>query len=858
MLHGPVFEFIASTMKPLHFLFKALLVFTSTAALAQTPAETSTFNAQATSIVSGNLTLVNQNYSGYTGGSSDRASFMAAGGMSSFVNILNQNVEFRINVPSVHRHRILSGGYLNQHQTGTTNGCLCPDNRNAKEAALINWPKNRYEQLSPYIKPKYGSMGIAGSTLMGASSYGDDIYILDENKLKGRLTYTLADSLGIGSQYFNYQNPLFIPYEFPELVLQLLSKSTPANAGAQIYANGYTEIQIWGVLRMDSLKEFRFSQSPPDDNLATYLLQNGIRIRKVVCTGRAIGDESCLKDYIAPTVGKLLSLLKAGDEAGAVKEVQTVISTGVNPSTVYSALESSKKDWFLTQISALTDIKSQKPENWFSFIELIKKDGKNTKALVDLLIDSGDAEQVVRHWLAKKMPESDLPTRISQKLISYNLDPALIQQINKQLPTLAKALQKQVENLLTTLDFKKVDALSSSILFSYMPAAIPDSAVAQAVMARIAKKENPFTLFSLVRPEIKGAVLKNIGSCLSSDSCAIPQGASGTYLALAYAEILKTDADGAFPKKLWLQYFSELSNSKTFKNLPSITDMAGFSRERKNAPQRFYRDLLAALDAATKAPAIVPFEVILDMQKDRAGISNDLLQALSKKLQQIPHQSLFFTDAGMTAPAVPTFYYIAQIRDEHIKMPEDLYPISLMIARLAERSTNDVNTNTYRLALTNLRQMFTSAKDTRAHIDETFDAIDEVVAPQYRYIFRQMRHQMDFQFKQSLPNFMAGVEKDLKGWSKMTAEEKDLYVKGLDIVPLLVLEQMKDNKITKDYLKTVNAYLASDEFKKFEQSEAFKKFTADRAGWSNYYADRRIDNKVDDFKAKLAAMTKAM
>lgn len=834
-----------------------LFLFCSSLSYGQSRSEIDAINTQAISILSENLKQIMGSYSAYSGGYTNREHFMKNKSMQDYKNIIDQNVEFRINVPNKYRNLILDKGYLNQHQTGTTNGCLCTSNRNSKEAAMVSWPGGKYGELSSYIKPKYGSMGIAGVNLYGVVQYGDDVYILDESKLKNRISYTLADSLGITKDHFNNQNPLFIPFEFKELLLGKLAKSSLSNAGSQIYMNSYTEIQIWGVLRLEHLKEFRFTKTPPDDAISAFLLQNGIRIRQIICSGDKIGDESCLKDYLSPTISSLIGALKKNDESVAQKEAQSIIDTGVNLLTVYSSLPKERKTWFLSELQKSKNLKNQKIDSWFTFLKHLQNEKVDTNSLKNLILSFGDAEKIISYYIDHKLSEKDLDVAFAERLILSELSLDIIKKMSDLMPEFSKIIQKNIEQKLTVASTDGLRKVSSSVLFSFLSAKVSAQQVALIFMERIFKNENPFTILSFMPIEARAALLKNLGQCISKNTCPIAKGFSGTFLALFYSEILKETPTAVYAEYLWLQYFSELADEKTYKNQPSIVDIVNYSREKKNSAQRFYVDLLEALKAQPK-PFINPLEVAVEIEKDRKELKSDLIADLGKIITAMPNRAVIFPEAGLKAPIIPTYYYVIQIRGGHLKTSPDIYPLDSVLAKLVERSIKDINTNTYRLISNNIVQVFQNQKDLKSQWDETYASIDEVVPSFYRYILMQTHYRLTQIIQKDSGEYQSLLEADLNNWFGLSEEQRQIYIEGLDVVPLLIIEKIGNVKITKDYLERTKTYLNSPEYLKLSNSEDFLKFVADRKSWSNIFNNKTIANTVDEFNKKFLQMSSAL
>lgn len=851
----------------------SLLVSTfSPFAFAQSAHEIADFNKQGVEIVKNNLNFLHRNYSGYSKGFANRAQFLAHSPMpgttiEDYFKLLKMHVEFRINIPSTLRNAFLEKGYLNQHQTGTTRGCLCPERRNQAEALLTGLPLASYSAMSAFVKPKYGSMGISGTQLFAANRYGDDVLVLRPEKILGRITYTPTDSLGIGSTFFNNQNPMFIPFEFPEIVLNQLSSKKLELAGSQIYANQYTEIQVWGVVNLDTVKEFRFSQLPPSDEFVVALFQNGIRIRKIICQGKQIGDESCLEDYLPPTAFAILKSLEEKNEAKAATELVKAIESGISPRSIFKMLPAAYQKWFVQQLIQIRGLKNQKIEDWITAIEELKVQKSDEVRLIKNFFENGDAISLLRYWVRKGKPSQDIPVANLDRVLSTPLTPEDIQLISGSFPVLNRRLQDQVAQLLNSPSIDAFKDVSTPAVFAFFPEKGALVKVSQLFLDRVSRGESPFEIANSIPSGIKPQVMQSLGECLSNPSCRLPSGSSGPLLAFYYSEIFKYSK---LPSStyLWKFYFQEIEHKDSFKQ-PTFNDIVNLIQARKVPLNRLFEDLDVSLKEATTAPALVPFEVAIQLAKEKENLSSRLVSSLAEKLAKLPFRAVYFPEAGMGAPAVSSYYYLDQLARDRIILPE-FYPVWLFFQRIIERALQDPNTNVYRLGQSNTFSFFLNSK-YQDDAEKTFAQIKNILPPHYKYIFLQtelalkaIKENSDLketrakaieggpsELKRSTHE---GIVKMLKNWSRLSEDERNIFVKSLDVVPLLILEQIAIQTITRDYLARVKKYIESPEYRSLMDSSEVKKFSTDRGTWFNVFENRRVPNKIEDFHAKFQQM----
>jgi hypothetical protein len=154
---------------------------------------------------------------------------------------------------------VLSGGFLNQHVTGTSRMTLDPSLRaNAEDQlAQLSIANGRWGKDLPenWVRPKYAILELNADRDLGVrtagysgSSYGEVIAVL-KDEVKYRSTWTPEDSLnirqGAGNTFFA-RDPEFVK----------IGDSTH-----------YYEAQIWGELDLRDVKEFRVPKDFPEEKL---------------------------------------------------------------------------------------------------------------------------------------------------------------------------------------------------------------------------------------------------------------------------------------------------------------------------------------------------------------------------------------------------------------------------------------------------------------------------------------------------------------------------------------------------------------------------------------------------------------
>lgn len=832
-------------MKICHIILVLNLI--STWSFSQSAHEIPNINQQAKDIVQSNLSYIKRNYHGYSGGFRTEASFYSQSSREpivNFLNILNNHREFRINVPSRHRMGILNKGYLNQHQTSSSSGCLCPDSRNAKEAAMINWPKSRYSILNNYVKPKYGSMGILGQTMKAASHYGDDVYILDENKISGRVTYTLADSLGISSSYFNGQSPIFIPVEFQELLLGKLMKNRLNQIGNQIYANSYTEIQIWGALKMNSLKEFRFTSNPPNQKLTSYLVDNNVRIRQIICSSSKVGDEGCLKDYAIPSVIQIENFLKAKKYNQAKQKLTELVTSGYKLSLLYRRLKSSHQKWMRTIIKDLTDLGEQSPEAWIGYTkELTEKGLMSQKDAYRKFALYGNLKAFITYVLVNNISEKELDLKTLSKAVNFALDEKSISSIKQHYPQLTAILKNRIKSFIVNGQNQSLNKITSQNLIAFAPKNY-ETAIGRILLGKIKKGVDPYQFMKIMDQKLKDNFLKGIENCLNTLKCISNKETSYGLITTAYKEDLNFNAQNALKK-----YFKEIVSIQTFGKQGTLVDMINSIRKKEDSLDRFYQDISSTIKSLKYKLGISPYETAIELEKDKDRIGQHTFDELASDLKKTPHQAIFFKEKGMGGPVTPTYYHMEQIRKGTVTLP-DIYPLDIFIQRMIQRAKSDPNTQLYRLFLSNLPEIFIRQKQYKDIMYNIFDEVLKNAPSHYKYTIMQSKSYADFKVNRK-DDVLQLVKDKLYNWDNLAQSEKNIFLESLDVAPLYLLESKNDRRLNQSFINDMDKYLSSREFSQFKKTQSYKEWEKERDVFPrNYFYGKIVSNKISDFLEK--------
>ncbi len=216
--------------------------------------------------------------------------------------ILDENIEFTMNVNHDLRNSIKENGFLNQFTSKGSDGVYDPEGRVRSEAALLGIRRDEYEEISPLVRPKYASLGAGEGSVFKKDysnvQYGQDVFLFKKDAIKDRVTFTLKDSYELGYMVSRglerSWSTQFIPWEnrgliIPTLIEQLEKKTPILETGYQSKLENFKikastfdqlppEIQIWGPLTMDEVESFIFLEKVPSGKFLQMLEDKNIKI----------------------------------------------------------------------------------------------------------------------------------------------------------------------------------------------------------------------------------------------------------------------------------------------------------------------------------------------------------------------------------------------------------------------------------------------------------------------------------------------------------------------------------------------------------------------------------------------------
>ena len=216
------------------------------------------------------------------------------------LELVDDQLIVTIHRPESGRFWVPIAGFQNQRVTGSSRGSFDHDHRDTVESSLTYQDKEQYVKYSARYKPQYGEarpkLELASPNFYSSASYyGEDLWVVKQEILDERATWTPTDSFSQPTAQNGEQahwNEMFIPWahrEFlaPYLIESLKNDSFEANSippelGPRISAAGwggsYTEVQIWGPLTLKDIDTFAFTRNPPDEALVKILRAYGIKI----------------------------------------------------------------------------------------------------------------------------------------------------------------------------------------------------------------------------------------------------------------------------------------------------------------------------------------------------------------------------------------------------------------------------------------------------------------------------------------------------------------------------------------------------------------------------------------------------
>jgi hypothetical protein len=210
------------------------------------------------------------------------------------INAVSNRLIVTVRKPEAIRERILLMDFQNSRVTSDANSTT-PD---TVEARLTRQNLENYVNTSDRYKPRYGEArpDFRFQELKfesWADAYGEDMWIVKNEVLNTRATFTPFDSAG--SEFLRAEAGLHrnlgIPWSHRELMLPDLIteaeagnfKLGPAPKRVQLRndsypGNLYLEVQIWGPLSIDDLAAFAFTKTPPSSELLEELRSRGIKV----------------------------------------------------------------------------------------------------------------------------------------------------------------------------------------------------------------------------------------------------------------------------------------------------------------------------------------------------------------------------------------------------------------------------------------------------------------------------------------------------------------------------------------------------------------------------------------------------
>jgi hypothetical protein len=230
----------------------------------------------------------------------------------SYLSLKQEDFEFAINVPNQYRTWISRVGFLNQHETKSSEGYEGLEVRTAQEASYLGMVKESYSRVADDLKAKYGYLipnlnsGIFVIESKHLNQYGSDIYLLKKDSLIDRVTFTLGDSLNSsralgrhamknGKTYTPESfDQIFTPWSRFEILALFIDDffRMPWLDSKGIFnreknnslfrrshqQREYVELQFWGPIDLDNVKSFVFKIKPPEGIFLEELMKRHIII----------------------------------------------------------------------------------------------------------------------------------------------------------------------------------------------------------------------------------------------------------------------------------------------------------------------------------------------------------------------------------------------------------------------------------------------------------------------------------------------------------------------------------------------------------------------------------------------------
>src|SRR5690606_37048372 len=230
-----------------------------------------------------------------------------------------EKTEFAMYRPHSGRWWIEKTGFKNQHVTNSSRGYHGKRGRNTVEASHMNNSYENYAKLDDDIKPKYGMLlpDFDSGIRFDHVDYGEDIYIFKKT-VRDRVTFTLGDSLnslerrsGVSWRHgdvfkVDAWDKGFIPGRKSELMVPYLKEQYTKNRYWTLRNSSieeakltqyweknteYLELQYWGELKVDDVKDFIFLSEPPTKEFYQFLRSKKINVydgRKLSSEGKRV------------------------------------------------------------------------------------------------------------------------------------------------------------------------------------------------------------------------------------------------------------------------------------------------------------------------------------------------------------------------------------------------------------------------------------------------------------------------------------------------------------------------------------------------------------------------------------------
>ncbi len=221
------------------------------------------------------------------------------------IRLTQKNLIVAMHRPESARFWIPISGFQNQRVTKSSNGSFFEEtktlddisDRDSAEAKLTLTFIEEYVPKSARFKPNYAEARVDHlqseyKPSNGASIYGYDLWIIKEEVIKKRGTWTPKDSLGPArevSRNLGFDD-VFIPWKFRSLMTPFVHHAEKdffpysknpiyrLDSSRWNYGSSYFEVQIFGPLSIDDVKAFHFKRYPPHKAFYEFLKSKNIEV----------------------------------------------------------------------------------------------------------------------------------------------------------------------------------------------------------------------------------------------------------------------------------------------------------------------------------------------------------------------------------------------------------------------------------------------------------------------------------------------------------------------------------------------------------------------------------------------------